>query len=216
MSGPEGSVLSGSRELRVLIADDVQETRRSTRLMMTLVPNTRVVAIAQNGREAIEMAQEHHPDVAILDINMPEMDGLTAIRAMLKQQPHMICIVISAEKQEQTYQEAMDAGAFTYLVKPFTAEEFLAAMEKARQRLQTQPYPRVQTAPLSTASLERLAEIYAKSRRMDKEAVAIYEALVSRPGCAPKWYITLAMAYVLRQDWRKLKALASYLESLKH
>ena len=65
-------------KLRVLIADDFQETRRNTRLMISTLDNVEEVAIASNGVQAIEMTQEHRPDIVILDVNMPEMDGLTA------------------------------------------------------------------------------------------------------------------------------------------
>ena len=69
------------KKLRVLIADDVQETRRSVRLMLSLNPDVVVVAIAVNGRQAVEMAKEHHPDVLVMDVNMPELTGLAAFKA---------------------------------------------------------------------------------------------------------------------------------------
>ena len=65
-------------KLRVLIADDIQETRRNTRLMLATIDDVEVVAIAANGVQAVQFAREHHPDIVLLDINMPEMDGLTA------------------------------------------------------------------------------------------------------------------------------------------
>ena len=68
---------SPRRKLRVLIADDIQETRRNTRLMLATIDDVEVVAIASNGVQAVQLAKEHHPDIVLLDINMPEMDGLT-------------------------------------------------------------------------------------------------------------------------------------------
>ena len=62
--------------LRFLIADDVTETRRSTRLMLSLIPGAEVVAIAKDGREAVELARQHKPDFALMDVNMPHMNGL--------------------------------------------------------------------------------------------------------------------------------------------
>ena len=93
--------------LRVLIADDVMETRRSTRLMLTLIPEAKLVAIAQNGREAVEVAQKQKLDIALMDVSMPEMDGVTAIEEMLKIQPGMGCIVISAERDSEILRRAM-------------------------------------------------------------------------------------------------------------
>ena len=97
--------------LHVLIADDVEETRQSIQKMMSLVPNSEVVAVARNGRETIEMAQRHRPDIALIDINMPEIDGLTAIQTMRQHQPDLICIIISAEKDPPTLQHAIAVGA---------------------------------------------------------------------------------------------------------
>src|SRR5689334_8354254 len=89
---------SSRRKLRVLIADDVQETRRNTRLMLATIDDVEVVAIAANGVQAVELAKEHHPDIVMLDINMPEMDGLSAYKRIAQIHPDTGCIIISAEK----------------------------------------------------------------------------------------------------------------------
>jgi CheY-like chemotaxis protein len=88
-------------KLRALIADDVQETRRNTRLMLSTL-GVEVVAIASNGLQAVEMAKEHHPDLVLLDINMPEMDGLTAYKHIALNHPDTGCIIISAESDAAT------------------------------------------------------------------------------------------------------------------
>ena len=85
------------RKLRVLIADDVQETRRNTRLMLATIDDVEVVAIAANGIQAVDLAKEHHPDILLLDINMPELDGLSAYRRIAQMYPDTGCIIISAE-----------------------------------------------------------------------------------------------------------------------
>ena len=108
------------RTYRVLIADDVLETRRNTRLMLADNPQVDIVAIAENGREAIELAKKHQPDIALLDINMPEMNGFQAFQEMNKIFPTMACIIISAEEDNQSFRSAMNVGAREYLVKPFT------------------------------------------------------------------------------------------------
>src|SRR5574339_1122043 len=95
--------VSPKRKLRVLIADDVQETRRNTRLMLATIDDVEVVAIASNGLQALQLAKEHRPDIVLLDINMPEMDGLTAYREIHKILPGTGCIIISAEKDTSTF-----------------------------------------------------------------------------------------------------------------
>ncbi|MFQ5434923.1 MAG: response regulator [Anaerolineae bacterium] len=124
---------NGADPLTILIADDVQETRRSTRLMMSLISNVKVVAIAQNGRQAVELAREHHPDIAVMDVNMPHMDGLSAIANMLRIQPQLACVVVSAERDMETLRRAMALGVRAYLTKPFTSEELVEVM--ARDKL---------------------------------------------------------------------------------
>ena len=91
------TVSSPKRKIRVLIADDVQETRRNARLMLATIDDVEVVAIASNGRQAVELAEEHHPDILLLDINMPELDGLSAYREIAQAHPDIGCIIISAE-----------------------------------------------------------------------------------------------------------------------
>ncbi|NJN44993.1 MAG: response regulator [Anaerolineae bacterium] len=70
--------------LRILIADDAAETRRTLRIMLSLDTNLEVVAVAEDGEQAVEMARLHQPDIALLDVNMPRLSGIEAIRAMLK------------------------------------------------------------------------------------------------------------------------------------
>ena len=86
------------RKLRVLIADDIQETRRNTRLMLATIDDVEVVAIASNGLQAVELAKQQHPDILLLDINMPELDGLSAYKRIVQMYPDTGCIMISDRK----------------------------------------------------------------------------------------------------------------------
>ena len=79
MAQPE---LSTRKKLKVLIADDVQETRRNTRLMLATIDDVEVVAIASNGVQAVQFATEHHPDIVLLDVNMPGPDGYETCRRL--------------------------------------------------------------------------------------------------------------------------------------
>lgn len=120
-------------KLRVLIADDVLETRRATRLMLAENPLVEIVAIAHDGKEAIELAQKHRPDIALLDINMPEIDGFSAFEAMRELNPDIVCIIISAERNRLSFRTAMSIGASEYLIKPFTFYELDNAIKKLSQ-----------------------------------------------------------------------------------
>lgn len=201
--------------LRILIADDVSETRRSTRLMLTLMPNAEVVAMAGDGRQAVEMAQAHEPDIVLMDVNMPYMDGLSAIREMLQHRPDIGCIVISAEQDRHTFKEAMAVGARGFITKPFTAEQLVDAVQRvgrevlrSRQRFQQSEKVRQQRDMF----LKELATEYVKTRRTDDKALAVFEELAADPDCEPRWLMALALIYVLRGQWGKLKDVAGRLE----
>jgi pilus assembly protein CpaE len=201
--------------LRVIIADDVAEMRRSTRLMMTLIPAVEVVAIAHDGRQAVEMARQYKADIALLDINMPEMDGLTAIEALIRENPHISCIVMSAERDRVYLQRAISVGARGYLIKPFTSDALVGELQRVIKIVEAN---RKQVARVDQVRQQRdsylieLATTYRKTRRTDDKAIAVYEELANDPNCDKRWLTTLAMIYVIRQMWGKLKVLAERLE----
>ena len=206
---------SPTRKLRVLIADDIQETRRNTRLMLSMISDVQVVAIAPNGFQAVQMAQEKRPDIVVLDINMPGMNGLAAFKEILKINPDTECIIISAEKDSEILRMAMSLGIRDYLFKPFTVDQIEQAVEKISARLAQKRQQLHQTDQLLLRNedyLKRLANEYAKSRRTDDQALDVYEQLAANPACELRWLRTLAMVYVIRQDWGKLRTLAARLE----
>jgi YesN/AraC family two-component response regulator len=207
--------LSG-RKLRVLIADDAQETRRTTRVMLSMNPLVEVVAMAKDGREAVELAQKHKPDIAIMDINMPQINGFAAYRVISQIHPDMGCIIISTEKDDEAFRTAMSVGAREYLIKPFTIDELNTAVNQVGARVREKYKQRASTDDLRQQRelyLKRLAQEYTKSRRTDDKALEVFERLAANPECELRWLRTLAIIYVIRQEWGKLKALAIRLES---
>lgn len=206
---------SSRRKLRVLIADDVQETRRNTRLMLATIDDVEVVAIAANGLQAVELAKEHHPDIVMLDINMPEMDGLSAYKRIAQIHPDTGCIIISAEKDTTTLRAAMSIGVQEYLIKPFTGDELETAIERVRGLVEKHRIKLAQDTQMRKqreAYLVQLAAEYAKTRRTDDKAVEVFEQLAQNPHCESRWLQNLAMIYIVRQDWGKLKFLAAKVE----
>ena len=204
-----------TRKLRVLIADDIQETRRNTRLMLSMVSDVEVVAIASNGVQAVQMAKEQRPDIVVLDINMPEMNGLAAYKEIAKAHPETGCIIISAEKDSEILRLAMSLGIRDYLFKPFTVDQMEQAVEKVSKRLAQKRQQLAQTAQLrakNEAYVKQLAVEYAKTRRTDEKAVEVFEYLATNPACELRWLRTLAMIYVIRGEWGKLRTLAARLE----
>ena len=203
------------RKLRVLIADDIQETRRNTRLMLATIDDVEVVAIASNGVQAVELAKEHHPDIMLLDINMPELNGLAAYQQIARVHPDIGCIIISAEKDTTTLRAAMSIGVQEYLIKPFTGDELETAIVRVSERVAKQRIKLAQDTQIRKqreAFLLQLAVEYAKTRRTDDKAVEVFERLAEYPNCEMRWLQNLAMIYVVRRDWAKLKLLAAQVE----
>ncbi|HEX9333680.1 MAG TPA: response regulator [Anaerolineales bacterium] len=195
----------------MLIADDVQETRRNTRLMLATIDDVEVVAIAANGVQAVQLAEENHPDILLLDINMPEMDGLSAYRNIAQIYPDIGCIIISAEKDTTTLRTAMSIGVQEYLIKPFTIEELETAIARVDKRVQEIRQKLAQAEQLrrrNESYLKQLASEYAKTRRTDDQAIEVFEQLAEGPHCEMRWLQNLAMMYVVRQMWDRLKILA--------
>ena len=206
---------SQKRKLRVLIADDVQETRRNTRLMLATIDDVEVVAIASNGVQAVQLATENHPDIVLLDINMPEMDGLSAFREISKIHPDIGCIIISAEKETAILQSAISVGVQEYLVKPFTVDELESAVMRVQELVKENQQKIAQLEDLKNkkqAYLTQLAVEYSKTRRTDEQAMEVFEQLAENPKCETRWLQTLAMIYVVRQEWGRMKTLAAKLE----
>lgn len=210
MSETKKTVGNTPPRLRVMIADDVAEMRRSTRLMLTLIPNVEIVAIAKDGREAIAMAREYKPDIALMDVNMPYTNGLQAIAAMRAERPDLACIILSAERDTETLLEAMAVGARGYLTKPFTSEQLIMTMERVSKNLLVKQRQADQVAQLRQQRdviLNELAIEYVKQQRTDAKAMRVLEQVTAAPQCDRRLLVALAWVYVQRQEWDKLKEL---------
>lgn len=128
--------------IRVVIADDVQETRQNIRMLLELDPAIEVVGEAANGNQAADLARKEKPDVILMDINMPEVDGIRATEAVSMECPEVSVIIISVQGEQEYLKRAMLAGAQEYLIKPFTADELTSTIKRvvelARKRRERQ------------------------------------------------------------------------------
>ncbi|MDQ5854308.1 MAG: response regulator transcription factor, partial [Chloroflexota bacterium] len=106
------------QKITVIIADDVAETRDILEKALYFEDDIVVVAKAANGREALQLCKQHQPDVVLMDINMPEMDGIAATEAIVAQVPGSQVIIMSVQSEQEYLRRAMLAGAREYLIKP--------------------------------------------------------------------------------------------------
>lgn len=117
--------------IRVLIVDDIAETRENIRRMLQFDANIEVVGAARTGREAIEEAQQNKPDVIIMDINMPDMDGITATQEIKRKLPFCQVVILSVQSDPSYMRRAMLAGARDFLTKPPMIDELTDAIRRA-------------------------------------------------------------------------------------
>jgi len=120
-----------SETSRILLADDHALLRQGLRLIIEREPDLRVVAEAGNGREAVEQALAHRPDLAILDVAMPGLNGLAAARELRKRLPELRILMLSMHDNEQFFLEALEAGADGYLLKSAADYQLIDACRAA-------------------------------------------------------------------------------------
>jgi len=121
--------MSDRRPARILIADDHELVRRGLSGLLADVPGWSVVAQAANGRQAVELAASHQPDIVILDLTMPELNGLDATRQVLAASARTRVLILTAHESEQLIREVLTAGAQGYVLKADAARSLVAAVE---------------------------------------------------------------------------------------
>ena len=115
--------------LRILVADDHDIIRRGLRALLSSKPGWVVCAEAATGREAVTMAEQHKPDVVVMDISMPDLNGLEAARKIRKQLPKTEVVILSLHYSDQLVREIVDAGARAYIMKSDADRDLLIAIE---------------------------------------------------------------------------------------
>ena len=117
------------KSVRILIADDHELIRKGLAATLDEVPGWSVVAQAQNGREAVDLAQTTQPDIVILDMTMPELNGLEATRQILAARSGARVLILTAHESEQLVREVLNAGAQGYVLKSDAGRALIAGVE---------------------------------------------------------------------------------------
>ena len=141
--------------MRILVAEDETIIRLDLCDLLGRA-GFEVVAEARDGEEAVALAREHEPDLAIMDVKMPRLDGIEAARRILDERPIPI-VMLTAYGQDELVSRAVEAGVFGYLVKPFREADLLPAIRTARARH------------------EELAEIREQAESLAEAVVATFE-----------------------------------------
>lgn len=118
-------------KIRVLVVDDIAETRENVRKLLQFESDVEVVGTARTGKEGIQLAQEMDPDVVLMDINMPDVDGITATENIRKASPHVQVVILSVQGDQNYMRRAMLAGARDFLTKPPMGDELISAIKRA-------------------------------------------------------------------------------------
>lgn len=160
--------------LKSVIAEDEQLTRTIIRARLEKLGHT-VVAEASDGLQAIEAARLHKPDVIIMDIKMPEMDGIEAARTILMENPCAILFLSSFNEQE-LIEQASETGALAYLMKPFRKEDLAPALEMAVRRFRQIQSQQKEIEDLKDALETRKIIERAKGILMDRHHMSEEEA----------------------------------------
>ena len=156
---------------RVLVVDDVSETRENIRKLLQFETDIDVVGSARSGREAIQMSEELKPDVILMDINMPDMDGITATEAIRQRTPISQIIILSVQGDPNYMRRAMLAGARDFLTKPPMADELIAAVRRAGDMARLE---RSKSAKVAAASASMTAQPVIGSGMVDGRIIMVY------------------------------------------
>jgi AmiR/NasT family two-component response regulator len=160
--------------VRILIAEDETIIRLDLRNLLE-DSGHEVCAEARDGVEAVELAQRHRPDLAVLDVKMPRLDGIEAARRILEERPIPV-VMLTAYGQEELVARAVEAGVFGYLVKPFREADLLPAIATARARHEELAALREEADSLAEALAARKAIERAKGLLMERDGLSEDEA----------------------------------------
>jgi pilus assembly protein CpaE len=119
-----------TEKISILIVDDIPETRDNLRKLLYFESDIEIVGTASNGHEAIDEARKLQPDIVLMDINMPDMDGIAASQEIVRVAPVSQVIMMSVQSEADYLRRSMLAGAMDFLTKPFTSEELTSSIHR--------------------------------------------------------------------------------------
>lgn len=142
-------------KIRVLIVDDIADTRENIRKLLQFEADVDVVGAARSGKEGIQLSQELDPDVVLMDINMPDIDGIAATESIRQKSPHIQVVILSVQGDQNYMRRAMLAGARDFLTKPPMGDELISAIRRAGEmsRLERSKSAQVRISPIGPGGM---------------------------------------------------------------
>lgn len=155
--------MAGSGRIRVLIVDDILESRDNVAKLLRFEPDVEIVGMAESGEEGIDLAFRIEPDIVLMDINMPGIDGISATTRITSRLPNTAVIMMSVQNEPDYLRRSMMAGAREFLSKPFSLDELIESIRHVNQLSQATrrvvAEPGVQVSPTS-GGRTRKAQIF--------------------------------------------------------
>ncbi|MGI8474844.1 MAG: response regulator [Thermomicrobiales bacterium] len=129
--------MAGSGKIRVIIVDDILESRDNVAKLLRFEPDVDIVGMAENGEGGIDLAFRLEPDIVLMDINMPGIDGITATGRITSRLPNTAVIMMSVQNEPDYLRRSMMAGAREFLAKPFSLDELVESIRHVYQMSQS-------------------------------------------------------------------------------
>jgi two-component system, NarL family, response regulator LiaR len=168
----KGRRRTGTMTIRILIADDHQIVRQGLRLLLKLDRDLEVVGEAEDGAEAVRLARQLRPDLVLMDLLMPEMDGVTATAAIRQEVPEAAVLVLTSVREDRGVVDAMRAGAIGYLLKDVHADALRRAIKAAAAG-------QIQLSPEASAILLREVRGPARPESLTERETAVLRLLTA-------------------------------------
>jgi DNA-binding NarL/FixJ family response regulator len=166
--------------VRLVIADDHYLVRNGLQAMLAREPDLEVVGVAENGLEALKLCQELVPDLALMDVRMPEMNGLEATRAIKEEMPSIIILIVTTHEDPEYLFEALRAGAAGYVLKDAPKRRLLGAIRGAMNG----------EAPLTQELAVQLISRLAEESKKQQEAAGSLSEPKKQPESSPLEWLT--------------------------
>src|SRR5258708_1121699 len=190
-------------KIRILVVDDIAETRENLAKLIGFEADMVIVASAGGGQEAVELAKKERPDVILMDINMPDMDGITATEIIANTVPESPIIMMSVQGEQDYLRRSMLAGAREFLVKPFSADELVNAIRHVHEIEKVKRARYAQAAPAPSAQAPSLTAMLQPERG---KIISFFSPKGGVGGCVEE-VDREVLGSVLVQHWSGIKVL---------